>query len=236
MATKTYPLEKLFYGSVNGRKTIALLNNDVYYDLFNLNEKSINAKYFADNFVPQTDFEEFLIKNDLIVLITDANGNVKQNLTTGDVKFLLKVLNRKLSMTEQMKQKNYILSYNIVNIVCDLLGLNINICPNTPFNFSKRIDIVNILLPAKKLEIFKKSLFDYVSASLIADSGIILTYEVGGRDYRIQRSLIKAKINQDKIKQNIFSVSVDLNGKIKVNDLDINEYPKDQGFQKTIKF
>ena len=80
-------------------------------------------------------------------------------------------------------------------------------------------------------------MLDYVQASLIADKSIRLVFEVGARDYRITRSLNKAKILQsNKLNQNIFSLSANLEGSIKVNDVDIKEIPKEQGFQKTIKY
>ena len=168
------------------------------------------------------------------MLIVDSNGNPKQYLNVEEIKYILNILERRLSMPQIMIQRSNVISSNIVNIVSDLLGLNISE-PSTPFKFKEQFDINEILTSAKKLKLFKKYLLEYIQASLIAEKRIRLVYEVGARDYRITRSLNKAKIaSSSRLNQNIFSLDADLEGKIKVNDVDIKEYPKE--FQKTIKF
>ena len=137
-----------------------------------------------------------------------------------------------------MEQRNHIISNNMSNIVSDLLGLNIS-NPSTPFKFSERLGTQEVIVPAKKLVLFKKSLLEYIKASLLVEPSLIITYGKDGQDYRVARSLRKAKIIQtEQMKNNAFSVNVSREGRLRVNDIDINEYQRktESGFQKTFKF
>ncbi len=233
MPEKKYPVDSLCFGLVDDKKKIAFLDDfGVYHNtnLFNARADVI----FNEKFKYISSLKEALVKHDLNMLIVDSNGNPKQYLNIEEIKYILNILERRLSMSQIMIQRSIVISSNIVNIVSDLLGLNISE-PSTPFKFKEQFDINEILTSAKKLKLFKKYLLEYIQASLIAEKRIRLVYEVGARDYRITRSLNKAKIaSSSRLNQNIFSLDADLEGKIKVNDVDIKEYPKE--FQKTIKF
>ena len=233
MPEKKYPVDSLCFGLVDDKKKIAFLDDfGVYHNTNLFNDRA--DVIFNEKFKYISSLKEALVKHDLNMLIVDSNGNPKQYLNIEEIKYILNILERRLSMSQIMIQRSIVISSNIVNIVSDLLGLNISE-PSTPFKFKEQFDINEILTSAKKLKLFKKYLLEYIQASLIAEKRIRLVYEVGARDYRITRSLNKAKIaSSSRLNQNIFSLDADLEGKIKVNDVDIKEYPKE--FQKTIKF
>ena len=233
MPEKKYPVDSLCFGLVDDKKKIAFLDDFGVYHSTNLSNARADV-IFNEKFKYISSLKEALVKHDLNMLIVDSNGNPKQYLNVEEIKYILNILERRLSMPQIMIQRSNVISSNIVNIVSDLLGLNISE-PSTPFKFKEQFDINEILTSAKKLKLFKKYLLEYIQASLIAEKRIRLVYEVGARDYRITRSLNKAKIaSSSRLNQNIFSLDADLEGKIKVNDVDIKEYPKE--FQKTIKF
>lgn len=235
MPIKKYPIDNLYLGLVDEKKKVAFLDDHGVYHNVHPTSAKLDA-LFDGKFKLVSSLKEVLTQNELSALVIDSNGNPKQYLNIEEIKYLLNVLERKLSMSQMMLQRSNIISNNVVNVVSDLLGLNIS-SPATPFKFYEKFDINEILISAKKLKLFKKYLFEYVQSSLIAEKNVRLVFEVGARDYRITRSLNKAKILQgNKLNQNIFSVAVDLEGHIKVNDVDIKEYPKEQGFQKTIKY
>lgn len=232
---KKYPIDSLYLGLVDDKRKVAFLDENGIYHSTYLVSSTADAN-FNNKFKVVSLFEEILKQNGLDVLITDSNGNLKQYLSIEEIKYLLEILRRKLTLPQITIQRSNIISNNVVNIVSDLLGLNIS-APSTPFKFQEKFDINEILVSAKKIKLFKKYLLDYVQATLIADKSIRLVFEVGARDYRITRSLNKAKILQsNKLNQNVFSLSANLEGSIKVNDVDIKEIPKEQGFQKTIKY
>ena len=233
MPEKKYPINSLCFGLVDDKKKIAFLDDFGVYHSTGLTNIKTDA-IFNEKFKYISSLKEALVKHDLNMLIVDSNGNPKQYLNVEEIKYILNILERRLSMSQIMIQRSNVISSNIVNIVSDLLGLNISE-PSTPFKFKEQFDTNEILTSAKKIKLFKKYLYEYVQASLIAEKRIRLVYEVGARDYRITRSLNKAKITSNsRLNQNIFSLDADLEGKIKVNDVDIKEYPKE--FQKTIKF
>lgn len=222
---KSYPVQSLYLVAIDDNQIVAYL--DDHNNCFDIYSNKI------DNYKIIGSFDELIKSNGLSLLITDSNGNPKRYLNADEINFLSKILKRKLSYSQQIKQKNHVISVNIVNIVSDLLGLNVKINPSTPYKFEETFDINEILVSAKKLKTFKKALINYINASLIGDRNISITYEVGERDYRISRSLETANIVQTpRLKQNTFSLSF-LNGKLEINNRDIKEY---QGFQKTIKF
>ena len=232
---KKYPIEDLSFGLVDEKRKVAFIDNDgMYHNVFPTSQ-IVNQK-FNDKFKYISSFKEILKQYGFDILLVDKNGNQKQYLSLNEIKYLLDILERKLSMSQIMAQRCMVVSGNIVNITSDLLGLNIS-TPATPFKFQKEFDINEILVSAKKLKLFKKYLFDYINASLIAEKKIRLVFEVGARDYRIARSLNKAKIIQSsRLNQNIFSVEANLEGQIKVNDVDVKEYRQEKEFQKIIKF
>ena len=222
---KSYPAQSLYLVAIDNSQIVAYL--DDHNNCFDIYSNKI------DNYKIIGSFDELIKSNGLSLLITDSNGNPKRYLNADEINFLSKILKRKLSYSQQIKQKNHVISVNIVNIVSDLLGLNVKINPSTPYKFEEIFDINEILVSAKKLKTFKKAMINYINASLIGDRNISITYEVGERDYRISRSLETANIVQTpRLKQNTFSLSF-LNGKLEINNRDIKEY---QGFQKTIKF
>ena len=149
----------------------------------------------------------------------------------------MKITERKLLLSQSTLQKIHFASTHLSQIISDLLGLNVTVKPNSKYRFSDKLDISTVLVPAKKLEMFKGSLISFIEASLLSDDSAYFTYEVGNRDYRISRSLNNARIPQDgRIKQNIFSVSLDEKGKIAVNGKNIKDYFYEESFQKIIKF
>ncbi len=233
---KTYPLEQLYLGYYNGKITVALLNDEFenrYSDVFSGRMYNLDKK-----FEMISSFLTTLTENNLDILLTDADGIQQQQLSSAKINDLLKILERKRTLNQVIVQKNQIISTNVSNIVSDLLGLNIS-NPSTPFNFSEKLGTTEIIVPAKKLTIFKKYLLEYIKASLLTNPSLILTYNQTGQDYRIARSLKKAKIIQTKqMKNNQFSINVSKEGKLRINDIDINDYQRKQdlGFQKTFRF
>ena len=231
---KTYSINDLYFGLVDDKRRIGILDKEgIYHNFYYVSQKADEA--FNEKFKVIASLKDILIKTGLDVLLLDKNGNPKEFLKSEEIRYLLNILERRLSMSQVILQRSNVISSNVVNIVSDLLGLNVS-TPATPFKFQEKFDINEILISAKKLKQFKKYLFDYVQASLIAEKSVRLVFEVGARDYRIARSLNKAKIIQSsRLNQNIFSVDANLEGRIKVNDVDIKEYPKEKGFKKTIK-
>ena len=231
---KTYSLNDLYFGLIDGKRRIGVLNKEgIYHNFYCVSNKANES--FNEKFEIIAPLKEILAEIGLDALLLDKNGNPKEFLKKEEVKYLLNVLEHRMSMPQAIVQRSHVISSNVVNIVSDLLGLNVSM-PATPFKFQEMFDIKEILVSAKKLKQFKKYLYGYVQSSLIAEKNIRLVFEVGARDYRIARSLNKAKIIQsNRLNQNIFSVDANLEGQIKVNDIGIKEYIKDQGFQKTIK-
>ena len=114
-----------------------------------------------------------------------------------------------------------------------LLGLNIDLRSSTPFKF---IETNGILVPARKLRLFKINMAKYIRSSIVSNEVITIRYDDTERDYRIKRSLNKAGIKEsDKLKENKFSLSL-VNGKIKINDIEAQKYQQEQRFQKIIKY
>lgn len=231
----SYAVERLYLGNLNGKLKIAyLLENKIGGCAF------VNPNYVIEHL---DDFEiidqilPVLKQNDLDILLTDVNGNVKNGLSVNEISYLLKILERKINSSLANAKKTETLSRNVACIISDLLGFNVEVNPDS-FDFS---DIINseILISAKKLSLFKRYMKDYTQASLIAENTIILSCTEDGRDYRISRALNKAHIPlTEKLRANTFSLRVDRSGKITVNGSDLEEYKreKDVGFQKVIKF
>ena len=222
---KCYPIQSLYLIATNSSEIVAYL--DDFNNCFDIHSNKI------ENYKIIGSFEELIKSNDLNLLIVDKNGNPKRNLTVDEINYLLKILKFKLSISQQIKQRNHAICVSIVNIVSDLLGLNVKTNPNTPYKFESEFDINEILVPASKLRLFKKAMIDYINTTLIVDRNISITYEDGERDYRIIRSLNKAGIKEsERLAHNTFSLSLS-NGKLEINDRDIKEY---QGFQKIKKY
>ena len=233
---KLYPLDDLYLAKEKRKTTVCLQVDDkrpYYIDVLNGNiyNQDIDYKIISS-------FLEALKENSLDILLTDSDGIQMQQLSSAKVADLLSLLERKKTLNQVVAQRNQLISNNVANLVSDLLGLNIS-TPSTPFKFSDKLKTKEVIVPAKKLTIFKKVFLEYVKASLLSEYNIIITYGPDGQDYRIARSLKKAKIMQtEQMKSNAFSLSCNKEGKLKINDLDINEYRKKQetGFQKTFRF
>lgn len=234
---KLYPLDQLYLVRFNKKPTVSILvegQKSHFVDVFSGNiYNSLDS-----GFEIVSSFLEALKENNLDILLTDSDGTQKQQLSLAKITDLLKLLERKRTLNQVMEQRNHIISNNMSNIVSDLLGLNIS-NPSTPFRFSERLGTQEVIVPAKKLVLFKKSLLEYIKASLLVEPSLIITYGKDGQDYRVARSLRKAKIIQtEQMKNNAFSVNVSREGRLRVNDIDINEYQRktESGFQKTFKF
>lgn len=234
---KLYPLEQLYLVRFNNKAAVAILIEGRKSHFVDVISGNIYNS-LDNNFEIVSSFLDALKENNLDILLIDNNGNQKQQLSVAKITDLLKILERKRTLNQVMEQKNHIVSNNVSNIVSDLLGLNIS-NPSTPFRFSERLGTQEVIVPAKKLMLFKKSLLKYIEASLLAEPSFIITYSKDEQDYRVAKSLRKSKIIQtEKMKNNAFSVNVNREGKLKVNDKDINEYQRkfESGFQKTFKF
>lgn len=225
---KSYPIDSLFIVMVDGIKKIVY--KDVSNRYYDLDSNEINDFKFIDY------FEEILKENELDLLITDISGNPKKNYTKEEINFLFKILERKASLSQQNLQRKQIISVNVANIISDLLGLNIKISSNTPFKFDDLLGVDEVLVPARKLKLFKMNMIKYLRASLIDEEKLSIKYDDVEKDYRVTRSLNKAGIKEtERLSKHTFSVTLS-NGKLRINDVDIQKYQKDQGFQKTIKF
>lgn len=225
---KSYPIDSLFLITVNGIKKIVY--QDKSKKCYDLDFNEINDFKFIDY------FEEILKDNELDLLITDISGNPKKNYTKEEINFLFKILERKASLSQQNLQRKQIISVNVANIISDLLGLNIKISSNTPFKFDDLLGVDEVLVSARKLKLFKMNMVKYLRASLIEEEKLSIKYTDEEKDYRVTRSLSKAGIKEtERLTKNTFSITLS-NGKLRINDVDIQKYQKDQGFQKTIKF
>ena len=234
---KLYPLDQLYFGYYNKTATVGFLSENLER-LFVEPGEQVHKPDFNEKFKPLSPFLDVLVENNLDVLLTDVDGKQLQQLSCAKINDLLRILWRKNNLNQVLEQKNEVISNNATNIISDLLGLNLS-TPSTPFNFKERLGTNEIVVSAKKMFLFKKFLLEFIRASLIANPVVILTYEKGSPDYRILRSLKKAKIEQtEMMKNNTFSVNINQAGKIMVNDINVNEYQRNQehGFQKTIKF
>lgn len=222
---KIIPLDILYIGQINNTiKTVCLEQNGSYYDV-SLNKLS-NAKIIKS-------FEEAIKENGLELLVTDQNGNLKQYLTKDEINLLFKTLNRKLMLNSQIVHKIYSLSSSLTNIICDLLGLNVLIRPNTNYKLARRFDVNEIVVSAKKLRLFKKSLVDYISAMIISKQDISLTYDQIERSKQIISCLNKAGIvENENLKDNTFSF-IYKEGRLTINE---DPFTKDKELQKIIKF
>lgn len=226
---KKYPIEQLYLIDINGKKVIALLDENECVEV-NSGKKIVNYRIIDS-------LKNILIAQNLEIFIIDINGNLKDVLNISDIQFLYQVLQKKLTLSVAALQRIKVLSNNITNIISDLLGLNVTVNPNTQFNLANSFDIAEVVVSAKKLAKFKYYLSKYLRAYLIANKNVEVIYEVGSRDYRITKALNEAKIMvSESIKQNIFTLSTTVDGKILVNGIDIRKININQGFQKTINF
>ncbi len=238
---KKYELDQLYIGMCNNNVQIAYYdeNSGRYINASLTNRTESYNKKFDEEFEVGLPLEEVLKKESLEILITDSKGVKRTELSPVELNGLLVVLSKKKKLSPILLQKQSLLVENIVNIICDFLGLNSENTPSTSFNFLKQFDISYSIIPAKKLQEFKKNLRAYIEASLITETNFIVRYGQGIYDYRILRSLNKANIKQtDQIKENTFLINVSNDGRILINGININEYSKktNSGFQKTIKF
>lgn len=230
---KKYPLEQLYLVKLNNKMNVGLISEgqkNYFVDVF-------SGRTYEYGYEIVSSFLEALKKNNLDILLTDSDGSQQHQLSLLKIDDLLKILERERNLNLVLKQRNQVISNNVSNIISDLLGINIS-HSSTPFKFGERLGTQEIIIPAKKSILFKKFLLEYIKASLLVEPNIILTYEKKGQDYRIARSLRKAKIIQtEQMKSNSFSVMVSKEGKIRVNDLDINDYlgKQELGFQKIFK-
>ena len=226
---KKYPIEQLYLIDINGKKIIALFDDNECFE--------INSGKKIENYKIIDSLKNILIAQNLDIFIIDINGNLKEVLNINDIEFLYQVLQKKLSLPVASLQRMQALSNKLANIISDLLGLNVTVNPSTPFNFVNSFDITEVVVSAKKLAQFKFYLSKYLRAYLIANKSVEIIYEVGARDYRINRALNKSRIMiSEKIKENIFSIAVMPDGKIMINGIDIRKINVNQGFQKTINF
>lgn len=238
---RKYELNQLYLGKHNNYVKIAYYdeNSGRYVNVLIPNRTETYNKKFDEEFEVELPLEEVLKNENLEILITDSNGVKRTELSPVELNGLLVVLSKKKKLSPSLLQKQGLIAENIVNIICDLLGLNSENTPSTSFKFLKNFDINYSIIPAKKLQEFKKNLYAYIDAALMTEASFIVRYGQGVFDYRILRSLNKANIKQtDQMKQNSFLINASNDGRILINGIDINEYNKKQnnGFQKTIKF
>lgn len=229
---RSFPLEKLYLISYNKKITVGVIGvGNRIVDVFNELHDSSNTKFEIKAL-----FLDVLKEYNLDILLTDSNGNQMQKISITKVVDLLKLLDKK-QFLNQTDEKNKIISNNAANIISDLLGINIS-KPSTNFNFSESLGTKEIIVSARKLKLFKQFLAKYIEIHLLAEPNVIMTYSKDGQDYRIVRALKLAKIKQtEQMKENTFTLIVNKEGKLKINDLDINEYrhKQDSGFQKVFK-
>ena len=182
---KLYPLDQLYLVRFNKKTTVSILvegQKSHFVDVFSGNiYNSLDS-----DFEIVSSFLEALKENNLDILLTDSDGTQKQQLSLAKITDLLKLLERKRTLNQVMEQRNHIISNNMSNIVSDLLGLNIS-NPSTPFKFSERLGTQEVIVPAKKLVLFKKSLLEYIKASLLVEPSLIITYGKDVHDYRVER-------------------------------------------------
>lgn len=238
MNERVYPIEQIYVGNYQGKIKVVHYEEKLGY--INLSSRKSAARFsekFNEKFQCISLLRDFLKNNGLEALIINKDGNCKQYFKFQETYYIMKVLERRILFSQSNVQRIHFTSLHLAQIISDLLGFNITITPNTEYSFSEKLYISEVLVSGQKLDLFKKILISFIEVSLISGDSVVFTYEVGNRDYRISRSLNNAKIPQDgMINQNVFSVSLDENGKIKVNDVDIQEYVDEKGFQKTIKF
>ena len=241
MAVKKYGLEQLYVGTFKEKNRIAYYDDisKMYINFSILNRSEEYDKRFDEEFVVDKPLSEALEKENLTILLTDSNGNRKKELSFFEINDILIAISRKKILSSSTLGKQAVIAKNITDLVSDMLGLNSENNPSTSPIFLRNFDISYSIVPAKKLKEFKQNLYEYISISLMTETNVIVRFGNGLIDYKILRSLNKARIKQtDKMKQNSFLINIGNDGKILINGIDINEYNKKQntGFQKTIKF
>ena len=207
-----YQISSLFLSEINGTKKIIFQNNDD--EFLDLNYQKIS------NFKIIGCLKDVLEKNGIDLLMIDSNGNPKQFLDVEEINNLLNNLNIRNLLSQQTIQKIDYQVKDAVNLICNLLGLNLN---NNSHQSLKNFEINEIVIDAKKLNKFKFKMMKHLKSLLLCSDTILLTFEVGERDVRILNSLNNAKIPIDLTLKNIFSIEISRNGYTKINGDSINK-------------
>ena len=236
-----YPLEKLFVAKVEGNDLIVIQINTpsgvFYRNALNLSYTDSVKHYSAGEITIIEPFKETVLQNGLSILLKDAYGNDKQNFTVGEISQIAKTIGALKKLNPN--QISYIqrTSGSITNIISDLLGLNVKTNPSSTAKVMEERTIHNVVVPASKLVLFKRTLAKYLSASFLTERVAIISNYSDCQDYRIARALHIAKIKTtNELQKNIFSVRADLEGNIKIDDVDVYKRGVEQGFQKRIQF
>lgn len=237
----TYSLEKLFTAKVEGKDLVVVqmnTQNGVFYrNASNLSYADNVRHYSASEITIVEPLKEAVLQNELGILLKDSYGNDKAEFSGGEITQIVKSITARKSLNPN--QINYIqkTSEAITSIISDLVGLNVKTNPSSPLKLVEERTIQNIVIPASKLVLFKQTLVKYLSTSFLTERVAIISNYGDCQDYRVARSLNIAKIKvTPELQKNVFSVRADLEGNIKIDDVDVYKRGVEQGFQKRIKF
>lgn len=241
MILRKYDLSQLYYGTFNGKYMAAYYDEmkKMYINISVLNRSKSYDEMFDQKFSNIRPLSEVIEEFDIKILLVDQNGKEKKQLNITEINNILITILRKKNLSLHALSKQSLIAENISNITCDLLGLNSENTPCTNPNFLKNFNINYSIVPAKKLQDFKRYLQEFIKIALMDEFTIVIKYEKGLYDYKILRSLNKSGIkNNEQIQKNSFIINASNDGKILINGIDINDYNKKQNvdFQKIIKF
>ena len=231
-----YDIDRIFTAKSKNKNLVVIeydtQDGKVYYSVLDYFEVDTH-KIFDWEIQIIEPFKDVLLKNDLGTLLIDQNGNMKNSLSTMDIVLMMKHIKAKLIRTPIQLDYIKTTSVKAVNVICDLLGLNINSNPSSKLNLGVERPIHEVVVPATKLDLFKQTLIQYFNTFLLNEKSIVSSNCKDFRDYRIARSLKVAKIKvTDELKQNSFSITVDLEGNLMVDG--VNIIKRSEGFQKII--
>ena len=199
-----YPINKLFYGKVDGVECIICEmysnHNQIFKQLINLNDYSLVDKKIYDFKIIKSLEEEIKEKKMQVCLYT-KNGEDKKTIAIEDIINIVKISKILDDKTfDNMSE----LCYMMTNKISDLLGININSNPSSNLIIK---DIEEICVPATKVLKFKTNLFNSIKISLILDGNV----EIYNDDYRVLNALKKSGIKINGI-ENEFFISIDTKG------------------------
>lgn len=226
-----YPLDRLYFIEINGYKKVA-----ISYEMSNkTGYRSLDSSTISYKVDIIDTLQNVLKENNLEVLLIGPNGNIKQALTNDDIFNIEDAVRKATKLTQEQSLKLDQISFKLVDMTSDLLGFNVSVNPSTNLKLNERFDIIDVVVSAQKLNIFKNTLYNFVKSSFLTEQSVILLNNGEALDYRVSRALRVAKIDREKIKENTFNLLGRNDGSVEINGILEKEDVKVSGFQKRIK-
>lgn len=223
-ATK-YRLDQIYlYG--NDKQVVVKNCNDDFEYIKIMPTFYFSTKFNSDNSPLLIPITEFITRCKIDPFLFNSNGQKKEVLSVSEIEIILDRITKYEKTPISALQSTSLLSKQIVDIISDLLGLNISVRPNSQLNLAQAFDITDVAVPRIKIDIFKKSLYEYLNSTLIYENGVIITKDEKHCDYHVSRSLKIAGIkNTQSILKNCFTLSANTNGidNVKINGIPVNK-------------